>query len=163
MSGINVEEGDTILIPLYSDQAKQVEVKWSQDHKDKSAKYYCLLAENKSKQFREVLIYVQDTYYRDETNNSYIGKIPGIRKDDSKSTYLIGYKTLLLLLAGLLYLSLTVVIQITLGYWEVIVNNRFQYGQKNRQGEGRWLVYHDQGRDMWQVSIIEPINANATH
>lgn len=32
------------------------------------------------------------------------------------------------------------------------VDDGFQYGQKNAQGEGRWLAYHDKSQKAYQVS-----------
>lgn len=43
---------------------------------------------------------------------------------------------------------------LTLGLdsWVVSVNDRFQYGQKNKNGDGRWLVLHNKDNKMYQVS-----------
>jgi ribosomal protein L21E len=35
----------------------------------------------------------------------------------------------------------------------ITVDDSFQYGQKNKQGDGRWLVYHDKSRNPFQVRV----------
>ncbi|KAG9000009.1 hypothetical protein FRB94_005692 [Tulasnella sp. JGI-2019a] len=39
------------------------------------------------------------------------------------------------------------------GEYEFTLDKRLQYGQKNAAGEGRFLVWHDQGRKPYQASI----------
>jgi hypothetical protein len=41
--------------------------------------------------------------------------------------------------------------------YEVTVDSKFQYGQSNKEGLGRWLVYHDKEHKMYQVhAVITP-------
>ncbi|KAH6919077.1 hypothetical protein BKA70DRAFT_1458967 [Coprinopsis sp. MPI-PUGE-AT-0042] len=39
--------------------------------------------------------------------------------------------------------------------YTVVVDKAFQYGQKNPQGEGRWLVFHDTTRNPFQHRFIQ--------
>ena len=39
------------------------------------------------------------------------------------------------------------------GHFEIKVDDRFQYGQKNAAGEKRFIVYHDKARKPYQVSM----------
>ncbi|OCH93235.1 hypothetical protein OBBRIDRAFT_337233 [Obba rivulosa] len=41
------------------------------------------------------------------------------------------------------------------GSFELKVDGMFQYGQKNAQGENRFIVYHDKGRKPYQHRFIE--------
>lgn len=36
--------------------------------------------------------------------------------------------------------------------WIVSINDRFQYGQKNKNGDGRWVALHDKDNKPYQVS-----------
>ncbi|KAH6919078.1 hypothetical protein BKA70DRAFT_1214830 [Coprinopsis sp. MPI-PUGE-AT-0042] len=39
--------------------------------------------------------------------------------------------------------------------YTIVVDKTFQYGQKNQQGEGRWLVFHDTTRNPFQHRFIQ--------
>ncbi|GJE91737.1 hypothetical protein PsYK624_078880 [Phanerochaete sordida] len=41
------------------------------------------------------------------------------------------------------------------GYYELIVDDKCQYGQKNKEGDMRFVVYHDKGRKPYQHRFIE--------
>ncbi|EKM50972.1 uncharacterized protein PHACADRAFT_199799, partial [Phanerochaete carnosa HHB-10118-sp] len=41
------------------------------------------------------------------------------------------------------------------GFYEVTIDDRFQYGQKNKNGDARFVVYHDKGRKQYQHRFIE--------
>ncbi|KAA8895560.1 hypothetical protein FN846DRAFT_911624 [Sphaerosporella brunnea] len=48
------------------------------------------------------------------------------------------------------------------GCYEVTVDEHFQYGQKNKEGECRFLVYHKKGRKPFQHRFIPTaIGSNA--
>lgn len=36
--------------------------------------------------------------------------------------------------------------------WIVSISDRFQYGQKNKNGDGRWVALHDKDNKPYQVS-----------
>ena len=40
---------------------------------------------------------------------------------------------------------------VVLGLYELTVDDKLQYGQKNAQGDMRFVVYHDKGRKLYQV------------
>ncbi|KAF5010431.1 hypothetical protein FDECE_3400 [Fusarium decemcellulare] len=46
--------------------------------------------------------------------------------------------------------------------WVVPITDRFQYGQKNAQGEKRWLVLHDKNNKPYQVREIIGCSGTAT-
>ncbi|KAG8909107.1 hypothetical protein FRC02_007998, partial [Tulasnella sp. 418] len=44
--------------------------------------------------------------------------------------------------------------------YEVTIDNKYQYGQKNKTGENRFIVYHDKERKPYQHRFIEGCLAN---
>ncbi|KAF7553124.1 hypothetical protein G7Z17_g3876 [Cylindrodendrum hubeiense] len=114
------ESGDTILIPVYNAGSEQaaLEIQWSQSFRTKSARYYLVRAINQSKGNVDVLLYVQDQFYKDERNSNFIGNIPGARREGNA--------------------------------FVVQISDRFQYGQKNKNGDGRWLAFHDKDNKPYQ-------------
>ncbi|KAK0743965.1 hypothetical protein B0T18DRAFT_431137 [Schizothecium vesticola] len=114
------EAGNTLSIPAYTPKAEDatVELEWSQTFKTREATYYIVCAKNASKGNADVMLFVQDRFYKDESSPDYIGKIPGVTKNGDSFT--------------------------------VTINDRFQYGQKNKEGEKRWVVLHDKGNKMYQ-------------
>lgn len=39
------------------------------------------------------------------------------------------------------------------GGWVVEISDRFQYGQKNKNGDGRWVALHDKDNKPYQVCL----------
>ena len=39
------------------------------------------------------------------------------------------------------------------GFYQLTVDDKSQYGQKNKEGEMRFVVYHDKGRKPYQVPL----------
>ncbi|KAK5652027.1 hypothetical protein OQA88_10930 [Cercophora sp. LCS_1] len=114
------ETGNVLSIPAYQPKAEDatVELEWSQTFKTRQATYYIVPAKNVTKGNADVMLFIQDRFYKDESNGDHIGKIPGATKDGENFT--------------------------------VTINDHFQYGQKNKQGEKRWVVLHDKGNKMFQ-------------
>lgn len=81
------ESGNTLIIPAYTAESEKAvqELQWSQSFRTRTARYYIVRATNQSKGNVDVLLYIQDRFYKDEGNGDYIGKIPGARKEGSKS------------------------------------------------------------------------------
>ena len=82
------EAGNTLAIPAYSSESEQasMEISWSQSLRTKKARYYIVRAKNLSKDNADVLLYVQDNFYKDESSADYIGKLPGARKEGGQSS-----------------------------------------------------------------------------
>lgn len=72
-------------MPAYTAEAEQnaVEISWSQSFRTRTARYYIVNAQNQSKGNTNVLMYIQDRYYKDSNSNEYIGKLPGARQESS--------------------------------------------------------------------------------
>ncbi|KAF5596703.1 hypothetical protein FPCIR_3914 [Fusarium pseudocircinatum] len=113
-------KGDQLSVPAYTAEAEQnaVEISWSQMFRTRTARYYIVNAQNQSKGNANVLMYIQDRFYKDSNSNEYIGKLPGARQEGSN--------------------------------WIVSISDRFQYGQKNKNGEGRWVALHDKDNKPYQ-------------
>jgi len=91
------ESGNTLAIPAYTSQSEEAahEIQWSQSLRTKKARYYVVKAKNQSKDNADVLLYVQDSFYKDESNPNFLGRLPGARRDGGKHlpTYLIYVST----------------------------------------------------------------------
>ncbi|KAL5589247.1 hypothetical protein FOVSG1_011114 [Fusarium oxysporum f. sp. vasinfectum] len=113
-------KGDLLSVPAYTADAEQnaVEISWSQSFRTRTARYYIVNAQNQSKGNTNVLMYIQDRYYKDSNSNEYIGKLPGARQEGNS--------------------------------WIVSITDRFQYGQKNKNGDGRWVALHDKDNKPYQ-------------
>ncbi|TVY60304.1 hypothetical protein Focb16_v003197 [Fusarium oxysporum f. sp. cubense] len=113
-------KGDLLSVPAYTAEAEQnaVEISWSQSFRTRTARYYIVNAQNQSKGNTNVLMYIQDRYYKDSNSNEYIGKLPGARQEANS--------------------------------WIVSITDRFQYGQKNKNGDGRWVALHDKDNKPYQ-------------
>ncbi|EWZ79648.1 hypothetical protein NW765_013812 [Fusarium oxysporum] len=113
-------KGDLFSVPAYTAEAEQnaVEISWSQSFRTRTARYYIVNAQNQSKGNTNVLMYIQDRYYKDSNSNEYIGKLPGARQEGNS--------------------------------WIVSITDRFQYGQKNKNGDGRWVALHDKDNKPYQ-------------
>ncbi|EWY80895.1 hypothetical protein FOYG_15191 [Fusarium oxysporum NRRL 32931] len=113
-------KGDLLSVPAYTAEAEQnaVEISWSQSFRTRTARYYIVNAQNQSKGNTNVLMYIQDRYYKDSNSNEYIGKLPGARQEGNS--------------------------------WIVSITDRFQYGQKNKNGDGRRVALHDKDNKPYQ-------------
>ncbi|KAL0063537.1 hypothetical protein AAF712_009536 [Marasmius tenuissimus] len=43
------------------------------------------------------------------------------------------------------------------GYYEVTISDKHQYGQKNKNGDNRWVAFHEKSRGMYQHRFVETI------
>ncbi|KAI9147019.1 hypothetical protein HJFPF1_13050 [Paramyrothecium foliicola] len=114
------QKGDVLSIPAYSPESESAtqEISWSQSFRTRTARYFIVKAQNQSRGGVDVLLYVQDSYYKNEGSNEVIGKLPGARKEGNS--------------------------------WIVTISDNFQYGQLNKNGEGRWVCLHDKGNKPYQ-------------
>ncbi|KAF4950279.1 hypothetical protein FSARC_13254 [Fusarium sarcochroum] len=125
-------KGDVLVIPAYSGESEQAtqEIQWSQSFRTRTARYYIIRAQNQSKGNVDVLLYIQDRFYKDSGNNDYIGRLPGARQEGNS--------------------------------WIVSISDRFQYGQKNKNGDGRWVALHDKDNKPYQHRfMVTTIQGNA--
>ncbi|KAK7425581.1 hypothetical protein QQZ08_007904 [Neonectria magnoliae] len=126
------ESGNVLIVPAYSAESEQAvqEIQWSQSFRTRTARYYIVRAKNQSKGNVDVLLYIQDRFYKDENSNDYIGRLPGARKEGN--------------------------------FFIFNINDRFQYGQKNKNGDGRWIALHDKDNKPFQHRfMITTIQGNA--
>ena len=132
------EVGNVLVFPAYSAESEQAvqEIQWSQSFRTKTARYYIVKAKNQSKGNVDVLLYVQDRFYKDESSSDFVGKIPGARKEGST------FK---------LFQSISYLSNNDSDVFIVTINDRFQYGQKNKNGDGRWVALHDKDNKPYQV------------
>ena len=86
------EAGNTLSIPAYTPKAEDatVELEWSQTFKTREATYYIVCAKNASKGDADVMLFIQDRFYKDESSPDYIGKIPGVTKNGGRSRHYLG-------------------------------------------------------------------------
>jgi hypothetical protein len=79
-------KGDVISVPAYTPEAEQnaMEIQWSQSFRTRTARYYLVNARNQSKGGVDVLMYIQDRFYKDSNSNEFIGRLPGARQEGSK-------------------------------------------------------------------------------
>ncbi|RBR25414.1 uncharacterized protein FIESC28_01851 [Fusarium coffeatum] len=105
---MSINKGDVLTIPVYNQEAENnaIELEWQQARRTRTARYYVVKARNQSKDNADVLIFIQDRFYKDFNRNC-----PGARQEGDS--------------------------------WVVSIDRQFQYGQKNKSGEGRWLALHD--------------------
>lgn len=83
--------GDVIKFPAHnaeSDQDAQI-VEWSQGGADRRGKYYIVRAKNQSQDDTDVLLFIQDRFYREnddkgQPNADFIGKLKAIQKEGGK-------------------------------------------------------------------------------
>jgi hypothetical protein len=77
------EKGDVLVVPIYSqsDEESSVEIQWQQSLRTRTAKFYQPRAKDQTKGNEDVLLYIQDSFYKDENNNNFIGKLPGAKKE----------------------------------------------------------------------------------
>ncbi|PCD34042.1 hypothetical protein FGRA07_09197 [Fusarium graminearum] len=113
-------KGDIISVPAYTPEAEvnALEISWSQSLRTRTARYYLVNAHNQSKGGVDVLMFIQDRYYKDANSGEFIGKLPGARQEGN--------------------------------CWVVEMSDRFQYGQKNKNGDGRWVALHDKDNKPYQ-------------
>ncbi|KAJ7714869.1 hypothetical protein B0H16DRAFT_1701915 [Mycena metata] len=117
------QTGDIIVVPAYAgDDSATVEVQWQQTFRSKSATYYIVKAKNQSQGNADILLYIQDRFYKDESSGDFIGKLLGCKKED--------------------------------GRYIVTLNDRFQYGQKNKNGDERWVCLHDKDNKIFQHRFL---------
>ncbi|KAM0297362.1 hypothetical protein ACHAPM_009895 [Fusarium culmorum] len=113
-------KGDIISVPAYTPEAEvnALEISWYQSLRTRTARYYLVNAHSQSKGGVDVLMFIQDRYYKDANIGEFIGKLPGARQEGNS--------------------------------WVVEISDRFQYGQKNKNGEGRWVALHDKDNKPYQ-------------
>ncbi|VBB81971.1 Putative protein of unknown function [Podospora comata] len=118
------EAGNILSIPAYTPDADSAlqEITWSQSLRTKKANYYIVKAKNITQNQADVLLYIQDTFYKDESSPTHLSKLPDAKKEGDN--------------------------------FIVTINDKFQYGQKNAQGENRWLVLHDKDNKLYQHRFI---------
>lgn len=77
------QTGNVILIPVYSQESESasIEIQWQQSLRSKTAKYYSVRAKNQTQDNADVLLFIQDRFYKDESSADFIGKIPGAKKE----------------------------------------------------------------------------------
>lgn len=51
----------------------------------RTALYYIVHAQNQSNVNEDVLIYLQDRFYKDQDSNDYIGRLPDAKREGVKS------------------------------------------------------------------------------
>jgi len=78
------QTGDIILVPVYNQEESEsasVEIQWQQTLMSRSAKYYTVRAKNQTQGNSDVLLYVQERFYKDESSPDFIDKIPDCKKE----------------------------------------------------------------------------------
>lgn len=81
------ERGDVLIIPVYTEETdppSAIDIQWAQHLRPKTGRYYIVKARNQSKGNADVLLYIQDSFYKDEASEDYIGKLQGVRKEGGK-------------------------------------------------------------------------------
>lgn len=75
---MSIDKGDVLTIPVYNQEAEEnaMEVQWSQQMRARTARYYVIKAHNQSKGNADVLIFIQDRFYKDFNSHC-----PGARQE----------------------------------------------------------------------------------
>ncbi|KAF5660110.1 hypothetical protein FHETE_9081 [Fusarium heterosporum] len=117
-------EGDILSIPIYTENSEhdKVEISWSQQLRNRSARYYVVKAQNQSKGNADVLMYIEEQFYKDSNTYVYVGNLPGARQEGNA--------------------------------WVVTIDDHFQYGEKNKSGESRWIVLHNRDYKIFQHRFL---------
>ncbi|KAH8646803.1 hypothetical protein BX600DRAFT_555738 [Xylariales sp. PMI_506] len=78
------EAQDILSVPVYSAENEQAvqEISWSQTLRTKTAHYFIVKAKNVSKGNADVLLYIQDRFYKDSNSPDFIGKLPGAKEEN---------------------------------------------------------------------------------
>ncbi|KAG8697576.1 hypothetical protein FRC11_014985 [Ceratobasidium sp. 423] len=134
----SIQTGDVLLIPSPSllDQPKpgvtplkEATIKWSQSRVEQTDVYYTGLVQVKNTGAsgappRTVLIFIQKKYY--ELIKGSSGSLDPKHITKSSAAKAAG------------------------DYYELTLGSPLQYGQKNSKGEGRFVVYHEPEREIFQ-------------
>ncbi|KAH7563558.1 hypothetical protein BM1_00605 [Bipolaris maydis] len=130
---MTVEKGNKIFIAEGDIAANPATVNWQQNLSQKSDTYYMAVFTNKDKSIYwppmpdRSLLILGDT----DNEQSYIfiqqGKLDALKAKSSGDAFTI------------------------------TVDDSFQYGQKNKQGEGRFLVFHDKSRNPFQWRFVSTL------
>lgn len=121
---MTVEKGNKIFIAEGDIAANPATVNWQQNLSQKSDNYYMAVFTNKDKSIYGPQIPDRSLLILGDTDDeqSYIfiqqGKLDALKAKSSGDSFTI------------------------------TVDDSFQYGQKNKQGEGRFLVFHDKSRNL---------------
>ncbi|KAH7007256.1 hypothetical protein EDB80DRAFT_842525 [Ilyonectria destructans] len=78
------ERGDVLMIPVYTEETdppSAIDIQRAQHLRPKTGRYYVVKAQKQSKGNEDVLLYIQDSFYKDEASEDYIGKLQGVRKE----------------------------------------------------------------------------------
>ena len=75
---MSIDKGDVLTIPAYNQEAENnaIELEWQQLRRTRTARYYVIKAHNQSKDNADVLIFIQDRFYKDFNRNC-----PGARQE----------------------------------------------------------------------------------
>ncbi|KAJ6475585.1 hypothetical protein C8R45DRAFT_1102861 [Mycena sanguinolenta] len=139
-----VESGHEILVPVFGADCAEslVHIHWQQDFAQRKADYYALTVDNITTG-ETVPFFIAAEYYKNSTkaNAHHITKVAEL-VDGALALHRyfpLCYDPILTSLAE--------------GY-KMKVDNKLQYGQKNAEGELRFVVYHDQEHKPYQVSVV---------
>ncbi|KAJ7855655.1 hypothetical protein B0H13DRAFT_1902988 [Mycena leptocephala] len=146
-----VESGQEIMVPLFDAESAgaPVHVNWQQNMSQRKADYYALTADNITTG-EQVPFFIAAEYYKSSTkaNPGHITKVGELVEGGELALYLTRHPAVL--------------IGCPKEGYKLKVNDRLQYGQKNAQGELRFIVYHDKERKPYQHRFIETAVGSAT-
>lgn len=155
-----VEAGNKILVPFFSAESAEsiVHIKWSQNLVTRNADYYSLVADNiTTGEFSSVLRQFGTAFKMCiiQAHRSYSLLLPSTIRTAPKPIPTISPKLVSSWKAvsafNLPYFHSILWLVSAEGY-KLNVDSRLQYGQKNANGELRFIVFHDQERKPYQVS-----------
>lgn len=81
------EVNDVLCLEAYKPEESDsavFEISWSQSLRTRSATYYVVKAKNTTKGNADVLLYIQDRFYKDPSSPDYIGNIPGVQREGGR-------------------------------------------------------------------------------
>ncbi|KAG8695354.1 hypothetical protein FRC09_009201 [Ceratobasidium sp. 395] len=136
-----VQSGDVLLIP--ENKLTKVTIEWQQMFQDKKADYYAGFVPVKGKsEADQVLVFIQSEWYPEAANLAKIatkGKlVPPISSTKRK-------------------LTVRATRSAVGDRYELKVDGKSRYGQKNAKGEARFIVQHDTSRNPYQHRFMNQV------
>lgn len=136
------ENGNELLIPLFNaeDLGKPSTVTWSQNLSTRTAQYYPLVVDIITTG-EQCSLFIAAEFYKTSTANNpkHVSRVGELLPGGNDNEFSPLNRFLIMFIEG----------------YKLRIDSNMQYGQKNIQGELRFLVYHDKERKPYQHRFIE--------
>ncbi|KAI0258577.1 hypothetical protein BC834DRAFT_847282 [Gloeopeniophorella convolvens] len=143
---------DVLFVPAITGEelnGHRVNVEWQQSFSNRSAAYYVLIAQNRNQSKCFLVLPVKSRSYG----------VGAAVADNAEVTFFIAEEWYSGSASAPQHISK--VGRVVNGGYEVTITDVFQYGQKNKAGDGRFVVYHDHSRKPFQHRFVSSIGSTA--